>query len=252
MTKKIGEAYVEWWRGARPGTENGLLFEMALRYENLFGDLSLESRAVCRALFRYQMQNDAGEWCDCERSTDGAFFLDTWMYKFRRLRELEGLCKSKERTIYIKRGLVGKELRTTLLHEMIHAYEGQLPCRFREWLILHLYRRVAKRITVKRLDQYINLSTHIDIHQAAHGVLFLLKSLDLDLRFGWEPGDCICLRSRRDVSATKERRHVMSQTINIYEMTPAERQQLVDDLVEGWAHPPGSPRGVGCRACDAR
>lgn len=67
-----------------------------------------------------------------------------------------------------------------ILHEMIHAYEAILDDyqTLKEWLVARLYRDLAPRI--KDLDRYLSTNAHPYWH--VHRTLFILKSLDLDLR----------------------------------------------------------------------
>jgi hypothetical protein len=177
------------WFGSRTPEEYELAVEAAC-LEDYFADLQLKSKAIVKRLLTYKMKSEDGRWItvDDDALEEGTEGLDSWIFRFRRFRELLGLCDPKRKTIFIKPGLPKDEHRATLLHEMIHAYESKLPRQFAEWLILDLYQRVSRRLPERRLNSYIDLSTHIFIHHVQHGLLFLLKSLDLDLRLGWKPG----------------------------------------------------------------
>ena len=115
--------------------------------------------------------------------------LDDWIFKAHGFRSnFLGLCQSRKKTIKIARGLTGKELKTTLLHEMIHAYEDLLAMKYREWLLVFWYEKLKQKLGKRQLDRYIDMSTHDVLHAKWHGVFFLLKSLELDLRLRWEHG----------------------------------------------------------------
>jgi len=162
----------------------------AIGYESLyFKDLSLQDKRICKKLGGHQEQLD-GQWINvCDDLQGGEVTIsDGWIFRYRRLRDCDGHCITKKRTIEIKAGLDGDTLKGTLLHEMIHAYEGMLaPC-FRDWLMLDLYARMARKIGVRPLRCYLDLNTHTLLVRPWHGGLFLLKSLELDERLGWKRG----------------------------------------------------------------
>jgi hypothetical protein len=177
----------EKWSDNRSPAECALQ-SLALEYESRhFRDLRLEDRQIEKSLLEYEWQDDVGRWhrtCRCLDSEG----IDSWILRFRRHADWLGLCEPKFRRISIRPGLDDAQRRITLLHEMIHAYESILTVPFREWLVLELHRRLVKKISERRLRRFEAASTNAMVHNGAHGVLFLLKSLDLDLRFGWQPG----------------------------------------------------------------
>ena len=76
-----------------------------------------------------------------------------------------------------------------MLHEIIHAYEVMLPENYREWLLLELDKKLARKITRKQLQSCIDMTLHVVMHHNHyHGLFFLFKSLDLDLRLRWPLG----------------------------------------------------------------
>ena len=79
-------------------------------------------------------------------------------------------------------------IKGTLLHEMIHAYEDQLPFAYREWLLLHIFDALTKKMRLRKLRRFIDVNNHSLFIESGHGELFLLKSVDLDLRCNLEPG----------------------------------------------------------------
>jgi hypothetical protein len=171
--------------------EYGLGVEVSCFEKRYFADLRLQSKAIEKRLLTNKTQGldghptEVGEDARDPRNEG----LDEWIFRFRRFRnQLYGYCDPKRKTILIRPGLGDPEHRATLVHEMIHAYESQLSPQFAEWLIVYLYQLVSRRIPRCRLDRYIDASTHLLIHQARHGILFLLKSLDLDLRLGLKLG----------------------------------------------------------------
>ena len=80
-----------------------------------------------------------------------------------------------------------------ILHEMIHMYEvilEKIPSIYRDKIYLELYHKLKEK--VPNLDALIEKQTAIFEEQVdkqdlrTHDVLFFLKSLDLDLKMGYE------------------------------------------------------------------
>ena len=168
--------------------EDARLNLRAMELEGLFfADLTLQSPRVRKCLLRYEAQAEDGSWFWTE--DDSGITLQDWIFTYRGFRsETFGDCNWRWHIIRIKRGLDAHEHESTLLHEMIHAYEGMLPSAYAEWLLLDLYRKVSKRLSTAKLNRFIDLSTHTVFHNATHGILFLLKSLDIDAKKGWPWG----------------------------------------------------------------
>ncbi|HZZ82110.1 MAG TPA: hypothetical protein VFE62_26660 [Gemmataceae bacterium] len=186
---RMFEQWLAWSKSRSP--EDKELQLLAYQFEDRhFADMTLTSPAVRRNLFHYEIEGDAGGSQAVEG--DGPF-LDLcskrWILRVRTLPEgVSGQCHYRRHTISVRRGLDAVEHKATLLHEMIHAYESQLSEPVREWLLLDAHKRMAKRIKPAALRRYINASTHSLFHDHGHAILFMLKSLELDLRFGWDLG----------------------------------------------------------------
>jgi hypothetical protein len=116
-------------------------------------------------------------------------------YRFRvsRLRKSEGWCDSRKRMITVSSKSFEDD--SALLHEMIHAYEDCLYRRdeaflirqsLRDLLTHFMYKSLSKDVI--NLDEVIHEFIHIRPFDGKvgnggfHSLLFLLKSLDLDLR----------------------------------------------------------------------
>jgi hypothetical protein len=151
---------------------------MMLRYEQqYFKDLALKSAPLARGLLR---DNE-----DDGSNTEG-ISLNGWSIKtkdrIRKDSDLDGICRVSSRTILLKKGLPKRRIVPVLLHEMIHAYEFQLSQPRRELILVYLYGRLAKKLGEPRLQAFIDLHTHGALYVPDHSLLFLLKSLDLDVR----------------------------------------------------------------------
>jgi hypothetical protein len=180
------DRFLAWLRSASP--EERELRRLAIEFgDRYFADLQLNTPSIRRRLLKMQVELD-GEWVDTEDEILSPT-VDDWIFRYRRFRRpFLGLCEWKARAIYIKPGQTATEHRSTVLHELLHAYERQLPPALQQWLTIDLYRRMGKIIKPAMLNRYIDVSTHSVLHDSTHGVLFLLKSLDIDHRHRWPWG----------------------------------------------------------------
>lgn len=78
---------------------------------------------------------------------------------------------------------------TTLLHEMIHYYDHaleRLSPAVRELVLVVLWEKVSKNVDnlLERCSKFLELVEHNDLEAEGgqHGLLFLLKSFDIDIR----------------------------------------------------------------------
>ena len=80
----------------------------------------------------------------------------------------------------------------TLLHEMIHAYDHYLikyNNLWRDYLVLFLYNKILKTVGKRRLQKMMDTECNtLFMASTAHGIFFLLKSLDLDIRLNKKLG----------------------------------------------------------------
>jgi hypothetical protein len=93
----------------------------------------------------------------------------------------KGQCNSREKGIYINSSIRSdrKEVKRVLLHEMIHAFEAIIPITYQQLLVVFYYNKLAGRLGKRKQDDLFSFDHHyINIK---HAVIFLLKSLSLDL-----------------------------------------------------------------------
>ena len=152
----------------------------ALMYENLFDDMCIAKSSIM------------GKYLDTPQGSlkedTYHFSIDAHYYKFIVTETTEnGETDIFERTIKINPQFIDDK--NIILHEMIHAHEHILSLvnpLLKETLILELYKKLFP--VLKNLDciiyNHANISHNSDLAELGgyHGVLFLLKSLDLDLR----------------------------------------------------------------------
>lgn len=165
--------------------EIGNLHINALMYENLFDDMCIAKSSIM------------GKYLDTPQGSFKEdtyhFSIDAHYYKFVVTETTEnGETDIFERTIKISPQFVDDK--NIILHEMIHAHEHILSLvnpLLKETLIVELYKHLFPKF--KDLDciiyNHANISHNSDLAELGgyHGLLFMLKSLDLDFRCGNEP-----------------------------------------------------------------
>ena len=181
----IEEKYIEWRNNIT--TEQFELQGVCYEYENdYFEDMTLQKNSIL-----YDVVEDEDEYTDgiftgisCENLR--FYIVDNDRYA--------GCFYPTERKIEIDHRYVNnKEI---ILHELIHFYEWQLERHvsptIRELLMLRLYNKLKPQIS--NIDELITLhcdtfeNYHTFYSGGQHGLLFYLKSLDLDLRCGYSLG----------------------------------------------------------------
>ena len=165
--------------------EIGNLHINALMYENLFDDMCIAKSSIM------------GKYLDTPQGSlkedTYHFGIDAHYYKFIVTETTEnGETDIFERTIKINPQFVDDK--NIILHEMIHAHEHILSLvnpLLKETLIVELYKHLLPKF--KDLDciiyNHANISHNSDLAELGgyHGLLFMLKSLDLDFRCGNDP-----------------------------------------------------------------
>ena len=163
----------------------GNLHINALMYENLFDDMCIARSSIM------------GKYLDTPQGSlkedTYHFGIEAHYYKFIVTETTEnGETDIFERTIKINPQFVDDK--NIILHEMIHAHEHILSLvnpLLKETLIVELYKHLFPKF--KDLDciiyNHANISHNSDLAELGgyHGLLFMLKSLDLDFRCGNEP-----------------------------------------------------------------
>ena len=174
----IYEKYTEWfftW-----SSEETNLYNKACDFEELyFTDLTMkEYEAELAIVIDEETETEFRE--DLTEDGEGTIQYN-WMIKIGELEDnVGGYCDETERVICIDKDRTDNDL--ALLHEMIHAYIGMLASHYHQFLTLKLYLKLQSQIP--RLVELLTLDIHnrIGCRDSGHGPLFVLKSLDLDLR----------------------------------------------------------------------
>jgi hypothetical protein len=183
--------------------EERRLTEKAMKFEDdYFEDITFRPGTPIHEYFIHVPAPDPE---DCEKEGEGGFNIETlglsitsYSFKVSKLRNSQGWTNGKKLIITISAKYLEDD--STLLHEMLHAYEDTLLIRdyllyrltLRDLLTHFLYKDLSDKIN--RLDfkihEYIHLRPYDDQTRGGgfHSLLFLLKSLDLDLRLGTKLG----------------------------------------------------------------
>lgn len=192
----IEEKYSEWRKNIT--TEQFELQGLCYEYEDeYFEDMTLQKNSIL-----YDVVQNQDEW------TDGILMgieFESLRFYIVNSDEYKGCFSPTERKIEIDRRYVNSK--DVTLHELIHFYEWQLERNvsptIRELLILRLYNKLKPQIN--NIDELITFhcdafeNYHTFYNGGQHGLLFYLKSLDLDLRCGYSLGT-VCGYGRENLN----------------------------------------------------
>ncbi len=184
----FSDPYREWWENRT--LEEYFLHCQCYEYEEeYFEDMILKDGSLL---------NDVIETVN--NFTDGYLLGIEGELRIYVVNECEsGRCYSgcydvKEHKIEIVKEYINSK--DVILHELIHFYEHQLEEKvdpvIRELLTIELYNKLSPQIPDlrKRLLDHCELYSYVETFKSGgqHGVLFFLKSLDLDIRCGFPLG----------------------------------------------------------------
>lgn len=173
--------YMEWW-----GTRDMNVFDLHAKAMELDSKYFMDMQLKTPELSDY---DNFFETDDGDRSLE--YYHIT--YHIEELEDAFGIYDYLERSITIAPDYVSKD--EVLLHEMIHAYEDMLDKhkpKDKEIIFLELYKFLK--------EQDIDIDNRIKSHAfgpasrevaeqgGAHGIFFLLKSLELDIKCGYKLG----------------------------------------------------------------
>lgn len=174
----------EWIHFLERGSDEEKKLHMDVyEYADMFGDMLLENEAQDSDLEQF--------------ITEDMKYLDYhwFIYSVETLDDLDGYYNHSQQKLAISDNLKGEEYTITVLHEMIHLHEfvlNEQRLYFHDIVYWKLYYGLKEKI--KNIDELLNYYTDlIELNfvyeqGGLHDVLFFLKSLDLDLRMGYELG----------------------------------------------------------------
>ena len=188
------------WYGTASEQEKELYVTVAKYEEKYFPEITFKPDSIIWDFIKFGYE-DSSESCDIPKELQG---ITNYRYY---IKDLDGDCigttNGKNRTMTIAPEYVNDKV--TILHEMIHIYINiinEFYCFYREVLFLCLYNDLKSKISDldKRILSHSNAfnSEEISRKGGEHGILFFLKSLDLDLRCGYKLGT-VCSYGRDDM-----------------------------------------------------
>ena len=163
----------------------------------MFEDFLFKSGTVAYKMAQEELIDDAGNVvrkmaCDIHPNLE-LFELKYWPLYIDDEHDCEAYYDDRDKSIHVYRENIDSD--HVILHEMIHAHEDLLcsvPMFYRDNLYWSLY--IDLREKIPNLDNLITANaglaeaTNRYDKGGDHGILFLLKSLDLDLRMGYNLG----------------------------------------------------------------
>lgn len=192
--------------------EERLLFGQVVEFWDLFEDMRFDEDSIVGGYIKVQYGDDKGSFEDGIIAIPHAiryFDPQQCTYRVKGCEEMEawGTYNSAESCLTVREDVLKDD--EILLHEMIHMHEHVLqkvPHYYREILLLALYKTVKPQIAERGFDLDQLIFGHSNVAEAQrvasiggeHGILFYLKSLDLDLKMEYELGT-VCGYGRKVV-----------------------------------------------------
>jgi hypothetical protein len=135
--------------------------------------------------------------------------ISQYPFKIKRIKGQEGRYNHRNKTVFIHPDF---NTQATILHEMVHVYNFNLgltyPYPLRDIVLIRLYDKLKGKI--KDLDRLIMVWAHypnqyriICGKEGEHGVLFMLKCYDLELRTGVPFGEISGFYSEKNIKAIR-------------------------------------------------
>jgi hypothetical protein len=164
-----------------------------------FGDMTFSPDSILHDFLYFRIHGDYGERGETISFPDDLdLSLSCYRFKIAELEGYDGKCNAVQRIITItpKRR---KDV-SVIVHEMIHAFEEVLlrekyltyRLTLRDLLTFALYKKLKPQISDldERILNHAHLLRQEDIIRegGSHGILFFLKSLDLDLQLDMKLG----------------------------------------------------------------
>lgn len=188
--------FPEWFLHSATQDEKRL-YDKIISFGEFFDDMLFQEGTCTHDLIKCKIAYDNDELIDEEAHVPDELhcFSYTWFHlKVEKLNgPYDGCFNSEKQELCICPEKVDDDL--TILHEMIHLHEfviDELPLYIHDMVLWALYQDLKQKIP--QLDKLINSQAHMLIgstlyHKGGlHDILFLLKSLDLDIRQNYPLG----------------------------------------------------------------
>lgn len=179
--------------------ESRTLYKKVIKLSEFFGDMLFQPGTITFPLIQYR-ESDENDFSSIEFQPDGTHILpdelEYFAYDYVNYEvndTLEGRYDPESNTLSVSSENLKKEY--PILHEMIHLHEeavNKLPLYFHDMILWALYQDLRDKI--EGLDDALNKHSRLQTVQGLydagglHDTLFILKSLDLDIRNGFPLG----------------------------------------------------------------
>jgi len=154
-------------------------------YDNkYFSDFNFKERKLIRDFVSYRAYyEEKRRWVNVTDDLYLDYEIKEWIVKIRdNLDDGDGICYPKDKRIELRRQNSKRDMKLVLLHEMIHAKESKFNEYIRQYLSIYLMDKLKSKNN-SDLNKFLIKECHVTTYvPPAHSILFLLKSLDLDLR----------------------------------------------------------------------
>ncbi|WP_303820150.1 hypothetical protein [Ruminococcus flavefaciens] len=180
----------EWWEET---PETQILIQKVGEFDtyNIFSDMTFQEGSLTEKMIKCHIIRDGKGYESIIDLPPELSMFDYTMFRFsvEPLEECEGRYDIWSQRLTVTPENINND--SIILHEMIHLHESvlmALPIYYHEAVMYCLYSELSKKIP--NLNYIIETSAHIynceDMAQIGglHDMLFLLKSFDIDLRFG--------------------------------------------------------------------
>lgn len=182
--EELYDKYNDWWGHIDQSTH--YLLTQILTYEaEYFNDMLLKTPETAKYIEAFDAK---GEQINLFYDFDLSLDAQKYTFHVSNLDNCAGIHDSSNNSITIDSAYL--EDKEVILHEMVHAYENILEtCGFpfiKELIFLELYKYLQQQnIDIDgRILAHTNMLSGIDISERGgkHGVFFLLKTLELDIK----------------------------------------------------------------------
>ena len=178
------------------------LYSRVCQLMDLFDDMQFDPDSIVGPYTKVRYQQKGGALVDGEIPIPHEIrYFDPQGYSYHMVpvdqMEAYGQYDFMNRSLTLREDTFGDD--TVLLHEMIHMHEHaflKADSFYREILFLSLYNDLKPKLAQEGIDLDAKIFGHANVAEAQrltiiggeHSILFYLKSLDLDLKMGYDLG----------------------------------------------------------------
>ena len=220
--KKISTGWFDWYNEEATNAER-YLFNRIEELGDLFGDMLFEKGSASYSLISCSSQREEnGSWEEDEMGLPDLitnFTYEDYRTNVSGIVGSDGYYDHENQIICLPPGAAQDD--ASILHEMIHLHEmllSELEPYFHDIIFWALYQDLRKKI--HGLDTIINEHAHVlnesQLYKAggSHDILFLLKSLDLDLCMGYPLGRIFAYGAEEFLSEREENKTEQREVIS--------------------------------------